>query len=85
MIFVRDVRQMAQKAAPFLSFDSQPYAVIANGEVQYVLDGYTTTEPVPLLARTRSNLNVNTGGLPEQLQLRAQRRQGRRQRVHRRR
>ncbi len=63
VMFVRDVRQMAQKAAPFLSFDSQPYAVIANGEVQYVLDGYTTTSQYPY-SENASNLNMNTGGLP---------------------
>jgi hypothetical protein len=64
VLFVRDVQQMAQKAAPFLTFDAHPYAVIANGEVQYVLDGYTTTDQYPY-AENASNLNVNTGGLPD--------------------
>ena len=63
VLFVRDVLRMAQKAAPFLSFDAQPYAVVANGEVQYVLDGYTTTDQYPY-SENASNLNVNTGGLP---------------------
>jgi uncharacterized membrane protein (UPF0182 family) len=63
VMFVRDVRQMAQKAAPFLSFDSQPYAVIANGEVQFVLNGYTTTSQYPY-SENASNLNINMGGLP---------------------
>ncbi|MGH3731988.1 MAG: UPF0182 family protein [Acidimicrobiales bacterium] len=63
VMFVRDVRQMAEKAAPFLSFDSQPYAVIANGEVQYVLDGYTTTTQYPY-SENASNLDIGTGGLP---------------------
>ena len=63
VLFVRDVRAMAQKAAPFLSFDSEPYAVIANGEVQYVLDGYTTTTQYPY-AEDASNLDISTGGLP---------------------
>jgi uncharacterized protein len=63
VMFVRDVRQMAQKAAPFLSFDSQPYAVIANGEVQFVLNGYTTTSQYPY-SEDASNLGINTGGLP---------------------
>ena len=63
VLFVRDVQQMAQKAAPFLTFDSNPYAVIANGEVQYVLDGYTTTDQYPY-SENASNLNVNSGGLP---------------------
>jgi hypothetical protein len=63
VLFVRDVQQMAQKAAPFLTFDSHPYAVIANGEVQYVLDGYTTTDQYPY-SENASNLNVSQGGLP---------------------
>jgi len=63
ILFERNVVQMAKKAAPFLSFDSQPYAVIANGEVQYVLDGYTTTDQYPY-AQNADNLNVNEGGLP---------------------
>ncbi len=63
VMFERNVLQAAQKAAPFLSFDSQPYAVIANGEVDYVLDGYTTTTQYPY-SENASNLNINTGGLP---------------------
>jgi uncharacterized membrane protein (UPF0182 family) len=63
VLFVRDVQQMAQKAAPFLTFDAHPYAVIANGEVQYVLDGYTTTDQFPY-SENVSNLTVNQGGLP---------------------
>ena len=63
VLFVRDVQQMVQKAAPFLSFDSQPYAVVANGEVQYVLDGYTTTDQYPY-SENANNLNVAQGGLP---------------------
>ncbi len=63
VLFVRDVRQMAQKAAPFLTFDSNPYAVIANGEVQFVLDGYTTTSQYPY-SQNDDNLTVNTGNIP---------------------
>ena len=63
VLFVRDVMSMARKAAPFLTFDSQPYAVIANGEVQYVLDGYTTTDQYPY-SQNASGLDVNEGGLP---------------------
>ena len=63
VLFVRDVQQMVQKAAPFLSFNSQPYAVIANGQVNYVLDGFTTTDQYPY-SENGSNLNVNQGGLP---------------------
>ena len=63
VLFVRDITQMAQKAAPFLTFDSQPYAVIANGEVQYVLDGYTTSSQYPY-SQSTNNLSVNQGNIP---------------------
>jgi len=44
IMFVRDPVAMAQKAAPFLSFDHDPYAVInKNGGIDWVVDGYTTT------------------------------------------
>ena len=63
VLFVRDVAQMAQKAAPFLTFDSQPYAVIANGSVNFILDGYTTSSHYPY-SQNASDLNVSPGGLP---------------------
>ena len=43
IMFVRDPLAMAQKAAPFLSFDHDPYAVIYRGQIDWILDGYTTT------------------------------------------
>jgi hypothetical protein len=47
LLFVRDPLAMAQKAAPFLSFDHDPYAVIYNGQIDWILDGYTTTSNYP--------------------------------------
>ena len=63
VLFVRDVTQMAKKAAPFLTFDQSPYAVIANGEVNFVLDGYTTTSQYPY-SQNDESLNVNEGNIP---------------------
>ena len=47
IMFVRDPVAMAQKAAPFLSFDHDPYAVINDGHIDWVVDGYTTTSNYP--------------------------------------
>ena len=47
IMFVRDPIAMAQKAAPFLSFDHDPYAVINDGHIDWVVDGYTTTTNYP--------------------------------------
>src|SRR6202035_476733 len=47
IMFVRDPIAMAQKAAPFLSFDHDPYAVINSGpgpdhgHIDWIVDGYT--------------------------------------------
>jgi uncharacterized membrane protein (UPF0182 family) len=54
---------MAQKAAPFLSFGSTPYPVIVNGGIDFVLDGFTTSDQYPY-SQNVSNLNVSGGGLP---------------------
>ncbi len=43
IMFIRDPVTMAQTAAPFLTFDHDPYAVINNGHIDWVVDGYTTT------------------------------------------
>ena len=54
-----------------------------TAQVQYVLDGYTTTDQYPYSRERRRASNVNEGGLPGELQLRAQLGQGRHQRLHR--
>ncbi len=47
IMFVRDPVAMAEKAAPFLTFDHDPYAVINDGHIDWVVDGYTTTANYP--------------------------------------
>ncbi len=56
VLFVRDVVAMAQKAAPFLTIDSQPYAVVSNdGHIEWVLDGYTTSDGYPYAQNASSS------------------------------
>ena len=47
LIFLRDVRQRVETLAPFLRYDSDPYPVILDGRVYYVLDAYTTSSEYP--------------------------------------
>ncbi len=64
IMFVRDVSVMASKAAPFLSFDANPYSVLDNGRIEWVLDGYTTTSAYPY-AQNASGFQLPQGsGLP---------------------
>ena len=46
MIF-RDIEARAAKAVPFLTFDSDPYLAIIDGEPKWILDAYTTTDQYP--------------------------------------
>lgn len=47
ILYYRNVVQRVEKAAPFLSFDSDPYPVLLNGRLYWVVDGYTTTANFP--------------------------------------
>ena len=64
IMFVRDVSDAVKKVAPFLSVDSHPYAVMANGRVQYVLDGYTTSDNYPYSENASSQGVPDGSGLP---------------------
>ena len=63
-MFVRDIQAMAQKAAPFLSWDADPYAVLVNHQIYWVLDGYTTTADFPYSENASSVLVPQGSGLP---------------------
>jgi uncharacterized membrane protein (UPF0182 family) len=64
IMFVRDIQEMARKAAPFLSWDADPYAVIVDGHIDWVLDGYTTTANFPYSQNASSVLVPQGNGLP---------------------
>jgi len=64
VIYVRNVRERLKTVAPFLSFDSDPYPVIADGRVQYVVDGYTTSSRYPYSQRADRELLPRSNDLP---------------------
>ena len=51
VVYVRDVRERVEKLAPFLRFDADPYPVLHEGGIVYVIDGYTTTNRYPYAQR----------------------------------
>lgn len=51
MVFVRDVDARVRKVAPFLEWDSDPYPVLSDGRIRYIVDGYTTTSSYPYAQR----------------------------------
>ena len=58
VMYYRNINTMVRKAAPFLKYDSDPYAVIVNKQVYWIVDAYTTTDNYPY------SQNANTTGLP---------------------
>src|SRR6266536_3224286 len=51
LMFNRDVRDRVEKVAPFLQWDGDPYAVVVDGRIMFVRDGYTTSNDYPYVQR----------------------------------
>ncbi len=51
LMFNRDIRDRVEKAAPFIQWDGDPYAVVVDGGIKYVRDGYTTSSNYPYAQR----------------------------------
>jgi uncharacterized protein len=47
ILYVRDPVARVQKVAPFLTLDSDAYPVVTGGQVDWVVDGYTTSDNYP--------------------------------------
>jgi uncharacterized membrane protein (UPF0182 family) len=58
ILYVRDPKSRVEKVAPWLTLDGDPYPVVADGRIQWVIDGYTTSNGFPY--STRSSLDDAT-------------------------
>ena len=47
----RNVTERAEKIAPFLTYDEDPYMVVADGRMYWVIDAYTETDMYPHATR----------------------------------
>jgi hypothetical protein len=47
VLYVRDIVGRVKAAAPFLEFDADPYPVVADGRITWIIDAYTTTGRYP--------------------------------------
>lgn len=63
LLYRRDVLERLEYLAPFLSFDNDPYPVIADGRITWVVDGYTTSSAYPYSQFAR-NVGVADADLP---------------------
>lgn len=62
-IFYRDIDLRVRKAAPFLKYDSDPYPVILDGKILWVIDAYTTTNHYPYAQAADTSRLPNESGL----------------------
>lgn len=60
LIHVRDVRDRVSKLAPFLHLDADPYPVVEDGKVLWVIDAFTTTSRYPY-AQSANTDNLTPG------------------------
>jgi uncharacterized membrane protein (UPF0182 family) len=48
ILYNRDPRLRLEQVAPWLTVDGDPYPAVVNGHVDWILDGYTTTDRYPM-------------------------------------
>ncbi len=60
-IYRRDVSERVRNLAPFLSLDADPYPVVVDGRVQWVIDAYTTTNDFPYAQKFNRNEVLGAG------------------------
>ena len=84
MLWVRNVRDRLVKLAPFLSYDGDPYPVVVDGRIKWVVDAYTSTSRYPYAQRIGNEVQLTRRQRPRpRRQLRPQQRQGGRRRLRR--
>ena len=72
----RNPAQRVKKVAPWLTTDQDPYPVVVDGRIKFIVDGYTTSNEYPY--STRVSLSdalsdsISTRTVPQQLQPRDQ-------------
>lgn len=52
ILYNRNIKERVTKIAPFLTFDKDPYLVVADGKLYWIMDAYTTTSSYPYAEQT---------------------------------
>src|SRR3989339_1589846 len=47
ILYNRNVKERVAKVAPFLTYDRDPYLVVAEGKLYWIVDAYTSTDKYP--------------------------------------
>ncbi|HEY8465000.1 MAG TPA: UPF0182 family protein [Bacillota bacterium] len=57
VLLYRNIRERVQKLAPFLKFDQDPYLVVAQGQLYWIIDAYTVSSFYPYAQYHTSGIN----------------------------
>lgn len=57
VLFARQILMRVRKIAPFLIYDSDPYAVVADGRLVWMINGFTTSTMYPMSERYGGGIN----------------------------
>ena len=55
IVYDRNIMDRVQKIAPFIQYDTDPYMVINEGRLYWIIDGYTTSSNYPYAAPYMEN------------------------------
>ena len=55
ILYIRDVGERVRKIAPFLQYDHDPYPVVVDGRITWLIDAYTTTDRYPYAQQADTN------------------------------
>ena len=55
----REIIERSRKIAPFLFFDEDPYIVVSEGKLYWIIDGYTVSNRYPYSEAMSENTNIN--------------------------
>lgn len=51
VLYIRDPRARVQNIAPWLTLDSDPYPIVSEGRIKWIVDAYTTSSLIPYSER----------------------------------
>jgi len=66
ILYMRDIRARVATIAPFLHYDTDPYPVVLNGRIVWLIDAYTTTNMFPYGQQVDLNRLSAASGLNHQ-------------------
>ena len=61
ILFHRQIRDRVKTIAPFLKLDKDPYIVLVNGRLHWIIDAYTTSTLYPYIEHYDGTVNQGSG------------------------